>query len=72
MLAKMITLSSIPVSFDKTTKDPTKISKQHVNLNTPSKHFVKFYPKTFTGFSGDDDNSSDAGLTKEERKEKYR
>merc|ERR1712037_64522 len=28
---------------------------------------------TFTGFSGDDDNnSSDAGLTKEERKEKYR
>jgi len=28
--------------------------------------------KTFTGFSGEDDNSSDAGLTKEERKEKYR
>ena len=28
--------------------------------------------QTFTGFSGDDDNSSDAGLTKEERKEKYR
>merc|ERR1712037_670157 len=28
---------------------------------------------TFTGFSGDDDNnSSDAGLTKEERKEKYK
>ena len=31
-----------------------------------------FGPQTFTGFSGDDDNSSDAGLTKEERKEKYR
>ena len=34
--------------------------------------FTSFDPQTFTGFSGDDDNSSDAGLTKEERKEKYR
>ena len=35
--------------------------------------FLVLNPQTFTGFSGDDDNnSSDAGLTKEERKEKYR
>ena len=61
--------------FDKTM---TKIyPKINVDLNTSSKPLLWsvlnfLYSKTFTGFSGDDDNSSDAGLTKEERKEKYR
>ena len=64
----MITLSSIPVSFAHRAIFILRYTISYMRF--PFSYVT--YLKTFTGFSGEDDNSSDAGLTKEERKEKYR
>ena len=50
----------------------TLLPLEHLAVLINTTTYACFDPQTFTGFSGDDDNSSDAGLTKEERKEKYR